>query len=199
VNSMKRPLVPAIGLLSAFIPMAGILISISMSPWFTWTGSFLSDLGRSGVPAEIFNGSLVAGGLLGTLFAYAIMREKFYRSRHGMAAFMLATLSLILVGAFPVQTDTPHTAAAVAFFLLSTASLLLIGTAEKGNSWHGTAFLALGVVSLAALPLYGVPRPWGFNAFVEMLTSAGMSVFTAVTAAIMLKRPMPAHLAGSVG
>ena len=34
----------------------------------------------------------------------------------------------------------------------------------------------------------GVPRPWGSNAFVEMLTSAGMSAFTLISAVLLLKR-----------
>jgi hypothetical membrane protein len=179
---MDRKILSALGLSSAAVPLAAIFISISLSPWFTWTGSFLSDLGRDGFPALVFNAGLIAGGVMGTAFACLILKMGFYQSRLGMRLFVLATFFLIFVGAFPVQTNTPHTAASVAFFLLSTASLLLVGFAERKNGKIGWLFLALGIVSLTALPLYGVPRPWGFNATVEMVTSLAMSVFTAATA-----------------
>jgi hypothetical membrane protein len=185
---MNAKILSALGLASAAVPLASILASIAMSPWFTWTGSFLSDLGRDGFSALVFNAGLIAGGLLGTAFAYLVMKGKFYASAWGLRLFMLATFFLIFVGAFPVQTDIPHTAASVAFFLLSTASLLLVGYAERKNGKAGWLFLALGVVSLVALPLYFVPRPWGFNATVEMATSLGMFIFTAATAFMMLRK-----------
>jgi hypothetical membrane protein len=185
---MKRNVFAALGLLSAGVPLAAIIASISMSPWFTWTGSFLSDLGRDGFPALVFNAGLIAGGVMGTIFSYFLMKDKFYGSPFGLQLFTLATLSLIFVGAFPVQTDIPHTAASVAFFLLSTASLLTTGLAERKRSRMGLLFLALGIVSLVALPLYFVPRPWGFNATVEMVTSLGMSAFTAATAILVLRK-----------
>ncbi|MFH0956997.1 MAG: DUF998 domain-containing protein [Candidatus Aenigmatarchaeota archaeon] len=185
---MKRNVLAALGILSAAVPLAAILASISMSPWFTWTGSFLSNLGEEGFPALVFNAGLIAGGLMGTTFAFCLLKEKFYESTWGLRLFMLATISLIFVGVFPVQTDTPHTAASVAFFLLSTASLLTMGFTERKGGKMGWFFLALGIISLTALPLYAVPRPWGFNATVEMVTSLGMSVFTAATAVMILRK-----------
>lgn len=181
-------LLAALGILSAAVPLAAILASIAMSPWFTWTGSFLSDLGENGFPALVFNAGLIAGGVMGTAFSFCLLKEKFYASVWGLRLFMLATISLIFVGAFPVQTNTPHTAASVAFFLLSTASLLTIGFSERKGGKTGWLFLMLGIISLTALPLYAVPRPLGFNATVEMVTSLGMSVFTAGTAVMVLRK-----------
>jgi hypothetical membrane protein len=187
---MNAKILSALGLTSAAVPLAAILISISMSPWFTWTGSFLSDLGRDGFPALVFNCGLIAGGIMGTAFACIIMKKGFYKSRLAMKLFVLATFFLIFVGAFPVQTGIPHTAASAAFFVLSSASLLLVGwTERKGKTAKvGWLFLALGIASLSVLPLYFVPRPWGFNATVEMVTSLAMSAFTAATAVMMLRK-----------
>ncbi len=186
---MRQNIIGITGMSAAAVPLISIMAAISMSPWFSWTGKFLSDLGREGVSASIFNGGIAAGGVLASIFCYMVFRKGVYKSRYGMAAFFVATVSLVGVGAFPVYTDMIHTAFAVSFFLSSTAALLLIGYAERRSDGRlGTIIMILGLVSLAALPLYGIPRPFGFNAFVEMLTSAAMSAFTAITALTVIKK-----------
>jgi len=184
---MNSRILGAIGMLAAIVPLAGTFTAVSMSPWFTWTGSWLSDLGRKGLAALAFNSGLILGGILATMLSYSIYTMKFYDSRVGLIFFMAAAISLVFIGIFPVYTDMLHTAPSVVFFLSSTAALLLIGNSYRHEKRAGWLILGMGVLSLAALPMYFVPRPLGTNAVAEMVTSLGMFVFVLLTAVSMLR------------
>ncbi len=178
-----------VGLLAGTVPMASIFIAISVSPWFSFTNSFLSDLGGNVISAVVFNMGLMFGGILGTLFAWGLYTNKIYRNKIGLKSFMLATVSLFLVGAFPLTTGWWHTAPSVMFFLCSTVSMILIGWTERRRKRFPWFIFILGIISLAAAPLYVVPRPIGFNAITELVTSLAMAAFVLMTSLKLLTEP----------
>lgn len=146
--------------LSALAGPAAVLVSIVailgatvVSPTFAWTASALSDLGAAGAPtAPLFNGGLVATGLLAVGFVPALWAgAESLPERGGAVAFGLASVALAGVGLFPIGTD-PHVPAAVGFYLLVAATLVLWGTGRllAGDRRRAAFALGLAVAELGA-------------------------------------------------
>ncbi len=182
---ISRKLTGIAGLLAGVIPLFTIFMAISLSPWFSFTGNFLSELGGDVSSAVIFNAGLMAGGALGTLFAWGILVRREYSCQAGLKIFMAATASLFFVGFFPLTADLWHTAPSVSFFACSTVSMVMIGWSGR-KGLLGKGILIMGLVSLAAAPLYAVPRPYGFNAVTELVTSLAVAAFVLATSIRML-------------
>ncbi|MFB6186041.1 MAG: hypothetical protein ABEI86_04135, partial [Halobacteriaceae archaeon] len=54
------------GIFAIITGFGGILLAILVSPWFTWTGNALSDLGNPARASSIFfNGGLILAGVFG--------------------------------------------------------------------------------------------------------------------------------------
>lgn len=149
------------GIVAAFGGIAG---AIAVSPWFTWTGSDLSDLGDPArVSAPLFGGGLVVAGLLGGLFGlYLRRRADGGVERAGLAVMTAAMADQALIGVFDV-THPWHYPVSVAFFAGITcgwfvhgAGLLLAGTARRG-----VAVVALGVAHAVAWAAWLVAGPDG--------------------------------------
>jgi hypothetical membrane protein len=62
------------GVATPIIVLPLILLSISYSPWFSWTRNALSDLGVHEA-AILFNSSLMIGGVLALAFAFGLMQS----------------------------------------------------------------------------------------------------------------------------
>jgi len=60
------------GLTNPVIVFMLIALSISYSPWFSWTENALSDLGVHGIAAILFNSGLIIGGVLAITFAIGL-------------------------------------------------------------------------------------------------------------------------------
>jgi hypothetical membrane protein len=138
---MNRKLVGILGIFAAIIPMAAIFTSIVLSPWFTWTGSWLSDLGGATNPAApIFNIGLVIGGILGMLFTYGLWELKMFKGDQGdfgLAFLLLSSIFLFFVGFFPVDAGMPHTLASLLFFIFSIPTLILLGNVIRKSVGPG--------------------------------------------------------------
>lgn len=147
------------GIAAPIVSFSTILISVALSPWFSWTSNALSDLGVSSV-AAIFNTGLVLAGALNLVFALGV-RKMLTPSRVGNVGsallFAVGVLS-ILVAIVTEQYMFGHIIVSLATFILTPISFLMIGAAliEKGSRLIGliTAALALG----ALLAIFGIPR-----------------------------------------
>ncbi len=183
MNNFISPKVAGIcGIIAAVVSLSSIFIAISVSPWFTWTGSWLSDLGRTIFPsAVIFNNGLITAGILGVIFSIGIRRLKAFsgeQAEWGLAMLFLATLSLSFVGFYPVEAGMLHTLASFLFFVFSIFTLILMGNVlRKSHHGYGHFILLLGICSAVSFPFFFFERPWGMNAVVEMVSSVSMSVF----------------------
>jgi hypothetical membrane protein len=117
-----------LGIIGPIIAISLILISIALSPWFSWWDNALSDLGVSSV-AILFNAGLILCGICCTIFSIGFListdKKKWLR-RIGSVILCLATIALIGIGVFSEDFGILHFYFSVAFFvLLMTASLLL--------------------------------------------------------------------------
>jgi len=111
------------GLIAPIIVLPLILLSISYSPWFSWTRNALSDLGVHEV-AILFNSALMIGGVLALIFAFGLM-QILHQSKVGFTgtmALITAALSLFAVGFFPETAGRIHFYVSVAFFTLMIIS-----------------------------------------------------------------------------
>lgn len=151
------------GVVVAFGAIAGAIV---VSPWFSWTGSALSDLGDPAhASAPLFNGGLILAGLLGAAFgARAFLAADRPVERAGVALLTAAMADLALIGAFPV-TRPLHEPVSIVFFLGLTygwfvhgSGLVLAGTARRGLAvvWLGVVhatvwvgWMSLGTAGIA--------------------------------------------------
>ena len=130
-----------LGVLAPLVAFASILIAIQASPWFSWTGNALSDLGV-GEAAALFNGGLIASGLMLTplpLALYDISRSKLER----VVALLLLLSALLLssIGFFPESCGRLHLYVSVAFFLTLPLTIYLYAASTLRSS-RGRALLS---------------------------------------------------------
>lgn len=111
------------GPVATALTLGSIVAATTLSPSFSWREHALSNLGVSstepGTTATVllFNGGLVAGGLLGLGFAFRLYRETHRRDRRLVAILLGLTLvSMALIGVFP-QDRPLHVPVALAFFI----------------------------------------------------------------------------------
>ena len=119
------------GVAGPLIAISLILAAVSRSPWFSWTGNYLSDLGINPNVAVLFNSGLIIGGALTAIFAIGLKTTLPGLTRGGVGAItlFLAAVALCCVGIFPETTGIIHRSFAEVFFVLSVITLLLIGSA----------------------------------------------------------------------
>jgi len=198
------------GVMTPIIIFTCIGLAISYSPWFTWTGSFLSDLAgmvgdrpiwsARGIASVLFNVGVIISGFMGCIFAIAVRRIRMLNTRlgrFGTRFLLLDMAALCAVGIFPETTGYPHTVVSLAFFFLIPVALIPIGTVMRKTSektgWpEKTAGWFITILGLIALfsSLLLVPLPpswsWGGNAIVEMIPSVLISVLATVFGIIFL-------------
>ena len=181
------------GVLGPLVTFACIVIAASLSPWFSWTMNYISDLG--GYPGEtptwsvhgaasiMLNLGVIIGGLLNVIFAFALRKMRFTErafGRWGASIYLIDTLTLTLVGVFPESTGAPHGIVGVVFFILIPFELLFIGVglAEMtGEKRHALFVFALALITILCFPLLGAQRPFGSNAIAELIPSVCIGAF----------------------
>lgn len=134
---------------SIAVSAVGILAATLLAPWFSWTSNALSDLGAAGAStAPLFNGTLILAGLLGLPFAVRLVVDRSGWVRGlGALLFGAASLSLSLIGVFPIPSPY-HATVAVPFFLLFTLAIAIdgVGAIRGGHRVDGTLSLSLAAI-----------------------------------------------------
>ena len=142
------------GGVAPFLTYACILLAVASYKEFSWTHNALSDLGIvPGVTMILFNGGLIIGGILFTIFAiglYEYMRKTTI-GRVGAFFFILASISITCVGIFNEHFKPTHFIFSVTLFTFMALSLLVFSgnLLIKGQSRLGLFTLVLGSASAA--------------------------------------------------
>ena len=105
------------GLVAPLIAIFFIVVSIVLSPWFSWWSNALSDLGHSvnsGV-APIFNFSLLLSGFLTTIYSITSFRN---HAKYTSYVLVIVGLTLQLVVAFNEVYGSLHFQVSVLFFVI---------------------------------------------------------------------------------
>ncbi|MBI0583235.1 MAG: DUF998 domain-containing protein [Methanomassiliicoccus sp.] len=121
----------------------------------------LSELGdRSRPGAQLFNTAAVLAGALGLLFSAGLYRvlSTSTLGKMSAAAMGLASVLLIGVGLFPIDTGSAHTAFSYAFFITAAAAMaLIIVPAWRSHVLHRSigaltpVLLGIGIIGVATL------------------------------------------------
>lgn len=181
------------GLLAPLVAFICIGLAVHLSPWFSWTNNYLSDLGgypgmeptyaARGLPSILFNFGLITAGILGIILGLGIRKLDFMDSllgKGGTLFFILDAVALLGIGIFPETTGEPHTFFSIAFFItigicLLLMSIALFRTKQKSLAWLTLVLLIFG---LTAIPLFIVPKPVGSNAVAEIIPIISVAVFS---------------------
>jgi hypothetical membrane protein len=158
--------------------MTVVMAGTSMAPGYDVQGGAISDLGVVGATATLFNGALVAVGLLNIGSGYLL-----YRS-HGhvwmFAVFLMAGLGAIGAGLVPLNTSDLHGIFALVAFLFFNIEALAAATLVSGPMrWVsvvaglvGLAFVVIMVIGDAGNP--GVFGPIGHGGAERMIVYPSM-------------------------
>ncbi len=123
----------------------------------------LSELGGDRPGRLFFNAGVILEGVLGLLFAIGLWRAlpRTLVASSGFIVLLLAGISLVGVGVFPITTGAYHTVASYAFFGLSLVAILLllvpIWKSETFGPIPGAVTGAAVVISLLFLSFTSVP------------------------------------------
>ena len=172
------------GVVGPLITLSLILVAVSRSPWFSWTGNYLSDLGINPDVAVLFNSGLIIGGALTAIFAIGLKITLPGLTRGGVGAMALfwGMVALCCVGIFPETTGVVHESFALLFFILSIIALLLIGSAmmrEPLGRNLGLFIFTTGLFicpAVIAVVVVRVAVPQVGGAIPEFISSLGASV-----------------------
>jgi len=162
------------GVAGPLVALSFIAISILRSPWFSWTGNALSDLGARDPSSCLFNTGLILGGVLIGVFAVGLLwslRGKALGNA-GALVLLLSAGALCAIGIFPETAGDIHLYVSYAFFILLVISLWIIGAAlvQLGERRLGALVVVAGVVAAAVWAL-----PWSAVAIPEIIASLAAS------------------------
>lgn len=146
------------GPLSVLLALGGTLLATVVSPTFAWSRNALSELGAATTAVGtdttvlLFNGGLLAGGLVALAFAWYRFDVATSTLERGTAVlFAMTAIGMGSVGVFPL-TEPVHGPVAVAFFLGLTATITASATAAYARGDRGDALVD---GSLATLHVIG--------------------------------------------
>jgi len=162
------------GVAGPLVALSFIAVSILRSPWFSWTGNALSDLGAQPPSSCLFNTGLILGGILIGVFAVGLresLRGKVLGNVGGLTLLLMAA-ALCAVGIFPETAGDIHLYFSIAFFVLLVISLWLVGAGlvQLGERKLGTLVAVAGVVAAAVWAL-----PWPAVAIPELIAALAAS------------------------
>ena len=192
---MLRRIAGVCGITSPLVGLATLLVAVSSSPWFSWTGNYVSVLGVEGSATTLFNCGLILTGGLSLIFAIGLGRSLLSSrlGRLGMGSLILGSMALSAMGIFPRTVDLPHNLASIAFLMFITLALLLVGVAAITASqviW-GSLSLTAGVLIIAFML---VPWPWSGGAIQQLLFCLPWALWTVVFGVALLVRASPVDI-----
>jgi len=175
--------------------MTAIMVGTSMAPGYDVQGGAISDLGVVGQTALLFNGALLAVGLLNIVSGYLL-----YRSLGHVwtfTVFLLAGLGAIGAGLVPLNTSDLHGIFAVVAFVFFNVEALSAATLVGGPMrWIsviaglvGLAFVVIMVIGDAGNP--AVFGPIGHGGAERMIVYPSMLWMMAFGGYLMAAQRVP--------
>ncbi|MCW3985354.1 MAG: DUF998 domain-containing protein [Candidatus Bathyarchaeota archaeon] len=157
MNERKYALFGVVGPIAAYL---FIIVSIMLSPWFSWSANALSDLGhavRSDV-APLFNFGLLLAGFLIMIYSITAFRN---HAKYACYCLLISALLLQLVATFDAVYGFLHFLVSVSFFV-SFGFASIIYALEKKSILASVAFtIGLGswILYFAGIYSAGVAVP----------------------------------------
>lgn len=156
-----------LGVSAPIVAFTSIFTAIMFSPWFSWMGNALSDLGV-GEAAAIFNFGLIASGLMLIPLPIAIYTASEDRlERLSALLLLLSAVFLSSIGFFPESYGCLHYYVSVAFFLTLPLTIYLYAAAVFKNSRERALLSAAAATIALGVWLF----PWSSPAIPEALSA----------------------------
>ncbi|MGC8581848.1 MAG: DUF998 domain-containing protein [Thermoplasmata archaeon] len=130
------------GVIGPVITLLFIIVDVYLSPWFSWRGNSLSDLGVMPY-GYLFNGGLILGGLLSMLFVLAIVKKVKFKPIY---LVMIGAIALALVGIFNEHYAYLHLAFALIYFLFTPVGILIYSFKTKDIYKYWGFFIGISSV-----------------------------------------------------
>lgn len=143
------------GGIAPFFTYACILLAIGSYSQFNWANNALSDLGVvPGLTMTIFNGGLIIGGILFTIFAIGLTQffSKKPLGQIGAGALIIATISLICVGIFNEHVRPIHYIVSVSLFFFMPIALWILTLAFWKDDQKRMSIFTVIIGIAAAIP-----------------------------------------------
>jgi len=150
-------------LISTIIFFICIGVSIWLTPWFSWTDHFLSEIAGSfedtsvwaarGITSIIFNSGLILAGLIGILFVILIKKTKLFQTSIGSIGIFVLFVdmsALCGVGIFPITYSQMHCFFSVVLFCLIPICLFIIAH-EIGKLYGKRWWIIVNLISIISL------------------------------------------------
>lgn len=167
------------GIISTIIFFIFIGLAIWLSPWFSWTDHFISDIAGSlgdtqiwagrGIASIFLNSGLILAGLAGIMFAFLIKKTNIFQSsigRFGIFVLFIDMSALCGAGLFPVTLGSIHYSCSIVLFTLIPIFLFIIAY-EIGKLYGKKWRFIVNIFSIISLTpvfiLMFVPNLLGFT------------------------------------
>ena len=151
------------GIISTIIFFIFIGLAIWLSPWFSWTDHFISDIAGSlgdrpiwagrGIASILLNSGLILAGLVGIIFAVMIEKIKLFQSylgKIGIYVLFVDMSALLGVGVFPITLGTIHYGLSIVLFCFIPICLYIIAH-EIGELYGKKLWLILNFILVISL------------------------------------------------
>lgn len=143
---MNKLVLKLVGILAVLIPVLGILISISLKTDFVIGENVLSDLGADSRTENLFNYSLVIGGVLSTLY-FLNKKSILEDTKISRNFFLVGSFGLAMLGFFPVYDASfwyfqrvMHWIGGLLFFVGFPLGMFTLGVSLKQTSFRKFSF-----------------------------------------------------------
>jgi hypothetical membrane protein len=178
------------GFFGIVAPLFGFMIiamSIWLSPWFSWTGNALSDLGAEGFESVVFNSGLAMTAALLMMFSAGLleMTKGDIIGQIGGAIHLLSAGLLIGIGVLNITIEPWHYYVSIGFFAAMPLSAAFIGLFCYRKKMRFYSLIAWGSATLAVVIWL---LPWSSVAIPEALSAAYISVWQIIMAHWMYTR-----------
>lgn len=141
---MNEKIYALFGVIGPLLAFVSIGVSITLSPWFSWEKSALSDLGHaveSGV-APIFNFGLLLTGFFLTIYVVKVLKGY---ARWTGYSLVISAFTLQLIAVFDEVYVLLHLVVSILFFVSLGVTSLLYAVERKSHS--AVSAFAIGLIS----------------------------------------------------
>jgi hypothetical membrane protein len=147
---MEERVCALFGVFGPLLVYASIVVSLVLSPWFSWESNMLSDLGHAvtSAAAPIFNLGLLLAGFLLMVYALTAFQK---HAKYSSLCLLVSTFLVQLLATFNAAYGSLHYAAAVPHFLMLSLTSIVY-TVEKRSVVALTTF----IVVMFSWLLYGL-------------------------------------------
>jgi len=144
-----------LGLLGPLTAIFFIVVSIVLSPWFSWWSNALSDLGHSGESevAPLFNFGLLLSGFFTILYSITSFRN---HAKYTSYVLVIAGLSLQLVATFDEVYGSLHFQVSVLFFVALGFASISYAVEKRSVIAFASLIIGFGSWILYGMEIYSV-------------------------------------------